>query len=169
MNKIGTQEIKTERLILRKLCIDDAEVLHQLGCLNGPLEEVTKNIEASINQYNNPLVFHWVIEYNKIPVGRIMAWEVSDYNEYCQLGYDVAKDYRCKGIMSEALKAVIMYLIEQVGANRVYCSVRTNNIGSNKCCIKAGMTLDGTLRKHYKSDNGFDNVNVYSFIKDDIK
>ena len=169
MKNIGTKEITTERLILRKIKLEDAEPLSASGSLSGTLEEVKKNIEARIKDYESPYTYHWVIEYNNMPIGRVLAWEVSTRDEYCQLGYNISPEYRNRGFMTEAIKAIIVYLVDAADFNRVYCNVRTNNIGSNKVCQKAGMTLDGVLRKHFKSDIGFDDVNVYSFIKDDWK
>lgn len=169
MKNTGTKEITTERLILRKIKLEDAEPLSASGSLSGTLEEVKKNIEARIKDYESLYTYHWVIEYNNMPIGRVLAWEVNAYNEYCQLGYDISPEYRNRGFMTEAIKAIIIYLVDEADFNRVYCNVRTNNISSNKVCQKAGMTLDGVLRKHFKSDIGFDDVNIYSFIKDDLK
>ena len=94
-----------------------------------------------------------------------MAWEISTYNEYCQLGFDVAKAYRNKGIMSEAIKAVFDYLLYQADFNRIYLQVRANNIASNKVCEKCGMILEGTMKNHFKSQNGFDDVNIWGITK----
>ncbi len=127
-----------------------------------------KNIENRIKDYDSPYTFHWVMEYNNIPIGRVLAWEVNPYDEYCQLGYDIAQEYRNQGLMTEAIKAILLYLLTEAEVNRVYCSVRVSNIASNKVCQNAGMVLDGTLRKHYKRDAGFDDVNVYSLIRDDL-
>ena len=165
MKQIGTNEIKTNRLLLRKIRLEDTTSLYELHCLSGSIEEVKKNIDNYINQYENPLIYHWIIEYEGKAIGRIMAWEVSTYNEYCQLGYDVALVYRNKGIMTEALKAVLDYLLYQSDFNRVYLQVRTNNIASNKVCEKCGMTLEGTMKKHFKSEYGFDDVNIWGITK----
>lgn len=165
MKQIGTNDIKTNRLLLRKIRIDDATSLYELGCLNGTIEEVTNNINNWIKQYENPLIYHFVIEYEGKAIGRIMAWEISTYNEYCQLGFDVAEAYRNKGIMSEAIKAVFDYLLYQADFNRIYLQVRANNIPSNKVCEKCGMILEGTMKNHFKSQNGFDDVNIWGITK----
>lgn len=165
MKQIGTNEIKTNRLLLRRIKIDDAFSLKDLGCLNGTIEEINKSIDNWIKQYNNPFSFHWVIDYDGKAIGRILVWEVSIYNEYCQLGYDVAEAYRNKGIMTEALKAVLDYLLNEVDFNRIYLQVRTHNISSNKVCEKCGMKLEGTMKNHFKSNDGFDDVNIWGLTK----
>ena len=45
MKQIGTNEIKTNRLLLRRIKIDDAFSLKDLGCLNGTIEEINKSID----------------------------------------------------------------------------------------------------------------------------
>lgn len=166
MKLLGTKDIKTNRLILRKIRLDDSISLKELCCLSGSIEEIQHNITNWIKQYNNPYTFHWVIEYEGKAIGRILAWEVSTYNEYCQLGYDVASIHRNNGIMTEALKAVINYLLDEIEFNRIYLQVRTNNIASNKVCQKCGMTLEGALKCHFKSQNGYDDVNIWAILKD---
>lgn len=168
MKVIGTREIITERLLLRKIKLEDAEPLLLSGSLTGTSDEAVKNIENRIEDYNSPHTFHWVIENNGRPIGRVLAWEVSLRDEYCQLGYDIAQEFRNRGFMTEAIKAVLLYLLTEAEFHRVYCSVRVSNVPSNKVCQKAGMILDGTLRKHYKSNNGYDDVNVYSLIREDL-
>lgn len=90
MKNTGTKEITTERLILRKIKLEDAELLSASGSLSGTLEEVKKNIEARIRDYESLYTYHWVIEYNNMPIGRVLAWEVNAHDEYCQLGYDIS-------------------------------------------------------------------------------
>ncbi|MCD8141678.1 MAG: GNAT family N-acetyltransferase [Clostridiales bacterium] len=168
MKNIGTQEITTQRLLLRKIKLEDAEPLLFSGSLSGTLDTARKNIENYIEEYNLSYTYHWVIDYDNKPIGRVLAWDVSLRDEYCQLGYDISQEFCSQGFMTEAIKAVLLYLLTKADFHRVYCSVRVPNIASNKVCQKAGMILDGTLRKHYKCNNGYDDVNIYSFIKDDL-
>ncbi len=169
MKPIGTQDIQTQRLFLRKLRQEDAGPLLTSGSFSGTPEEVANNVEARIREYDSPYAFHWVLEYDDQPIGRVLAWEVSPHDEYCQLGYDIAPEYRSQGLMSEALRAILRYLLTKVELNRVYCSVRASNIASNKVCQNAGMLLDGTLRKHRKCGADFEDVHVYSLLRDDLQ
>lgn len=52
----------------------------------------------------------------------------------CSAGYDIAPEMRGHGYMTEAVGAVIRYLLTQADANRVYCSVRAHNIASCRVC-----------------------------------
>lgn len=169
MKPNGTKIIRTERLCLRPPELSDAESLVRIKSLAMPLDEARKAVTAMVEELKKPFVFHWIITLDDIPIGRVKCWEVSPYNGYVQLGYDVGPDYRCRGYMTEAMQAVIQYMLIQADANRVYCSVREGNLASRRVCEKCGMRHEGTLRQHYaRQDGGFDDVRIYGILKSDL-
>jgi len=111
-----------------------------------------------------------VITLNGAVIGRVKAWDVAPYNGYLQLGYDIGAEYRNQGYMTEAVQAVVRYMLKEADANRVFCSVREGNIASRRVCEKVGMTHEGTLRQHYaRQDGGYDDVRIYGMIRQDIR
>lgn len=169
MKPIGTQIIRTERLCLRPPETSDAESLVRIKSLTMPLDEARKAVAAMVEELKKPFVFHWIITLDDTPIGRIKVWEVNPYNGYVQLGYDIGPDYRSQGYMTEAVQAVIQYMLFQADANRVYCSVREGNLASRRVCEKCGMQHEGTLRQHYaRQDGGFDDVRIYGILKSDL-
>lgn len=169
MKPIGTKGITTERLKLRAPKMEDAEALVHIRSLPMSLTEAMKAVAGMIEECGKPFCFHWIITLEGQVIGRIKAWDVNPYNGYLQLGYDVGADYRGFGYMTEAVGAVINFLLTEADANRVFCSVREMNIASRRVCEKCGMRLEGTLRQHYaRQDGGYDDVRIYGIIKDDI-
>ena len=148
MKAKGTDVIRTERLLLRPPAPDDAEALVASGSLTMTLPEAKTALSDMAAEAESPYVFHWVIELDGKAVGRVKGWEVSPHNGYVQLGYDVAPGMRGRGIMTEAVRAILRYLLTDVEANRVYCSVRTANAASRRVCEKCGMQQEGVLREH---------------------
>lgn len=72
--------------------------------------------------------------------------------------------------MTEAVRAVIRFMLTEAQANRVFCSVRAGNIASRRVCEKAGMRLEGVMRQHYASqDGGYDDVCIYGIVKADLE
>lgn len=169
MKPIGTQEIRTSRLLLRRPQRDDAAALVEIRSLAMPLGEAERCVAGMVEEAGKPFGFHWIITMDNRVVGRVKGWEVDPYNGYVQLGYDVGPAYRGQGIMTEAVGAVIRYLLLQAMAHRVYCSVRDSNTPSRRVCEKCGMTLEGTMRQHYaRQDGGYDDVCIYGIIRQDI-
>ena len=160
----------TSRLVLRAPQLTDAEVLVRIKSLPMSLAEAQKAVASMVDELHKPFTFHWVITLKGEVIGRVKAWDVSPYNGYLQLGYDVGPEYRGKGYMTEAVRAVIRFMLTEAQANRVFCSVRAGNIASRRVCEKAGMRLEGVMRQHYaRQDGGFDDVCIYGIIRADLE
>ena len=169
MRPIGSRIIKTQRLLLRGVQFDDAKALVHIKSLTMPLAEAEKAVSNMIADAKNPFVYHWVITLDGCVIGRIKAWDVNPYNGYLQLGYDIGAEFRQQGYMTEALQAVIRYMVFEADANRIFCSIRSGNVASRRVCEKAGLIHEGTLRQHYaRQDGGFDDVYIYGVVKSDL-
>ncbi len=166
MKPIGTRTMTTRRLTLRPPQITDAADLVAAGSLLMSVEEAKVCLSDMASQAAKPFGFHWVIMLEGKAVGRVKGWEVNPYNGYVQLGYDIAPEHRGKGYMTEAVGAVIRYMLTAAEANRVYCSVREENHASRRVCEKNGMQHEGVLRQHYaRQDGGYDDVHLYGILR----
>ena len=70
--------------------------------------------------------------------------------------------------MPEALRAVIEYLIEEVGLSRVAATHDRNNAKSGRVMEKAGMKYEGTLRAAVRNNQGIGDKVCYAILKDDL-
>lgn len=168
MKRIGTTALHTDRLCLRKLRKSDAAELFCAGVLGDTLTEAEEIVDNMIRYNDDPLNFHWVLEYEGKAVGRVKAWEVSVRDSYAQLGYDIGMAYRSLGLMTEAVRAVVRYLLTEAAFNRVYCIVRKNNIPSIRVCEKAGMTNEGVMRKHFAEGEAFADALVFGILASEL-
>ena len=169
MNAVGTKELHTPRLTLRKICAADTESLFECGCLGDSLEDAQRSVQKMIQCCNDPMNFHWVMDYQSHSIGRIKAWDISLRDNYAQLGYEIGAAFRSKGLMTEAVRAVCSYMLTEAGFNRLYCTIRENNLPSIRVCEKAGMTFDGIMRKHFKQSDGiYTDVRIYSILASEI-
>ncbi|WP_175537397.1 GNAT family N-acetyltransferase [Clostridium sp. DSM 8431] len=184
MNFNGTETIVTERLVLRKVEINDAEDMFYNWASD---KEVTKNltwpahnsIEVSkkvismwLEDYKKQDNYQWGIELKDTGklIGCISVVSINESIEEAALGYCIGKKFWNKGIMTEALKAVIDYLFKKVGFNRIEAYHNIDNIASGKVMIKAGMQYEGIRRAGCKDNNGrYVDVKVYSILKDEIE
>lgn len=73
----------------------------------------------STKDYEKMSTYHWAIEYEGKMIGSIAVMSVDDLRNNCKLGYCIGCDFGNKGIISEALAAVITFLFEKVGMNRI--------------------------------------------------
>lgn len=169
MKQLGTHELHTARLLLRKLRKEDAECLYFIGSLGNSLEEAVQLVENMIQYNDDPFTFHWTLDYQGKAIGRIKAWEIHPQHNYAQLGYDVGEPFRGQGLMTEAVRAVSEYLLKECEFNRVYCMVRESNPASMRVCEKAGMKHEGFLRNHWQEPDGnYVNVHYYGMLRSDL-
>lgn len=144
----------TERLQLRKLKMSDAAAMfamrshptaHQYLEKAPPknITEVEEKIKE-INQVmeNNGWVF-WVISLKNQSnlIGTIGLWNVSIAEEKADLGYEMHHDYQRKGLMQEALVAVLKYGFEQMECEKIEAMTHQDNLNSTKLLRRNNFTI----------------------------
>ncbi len=168
MNKVGTKTIETERLILRKFRIEDAEEMYENWAsdpevtrfLTWPAHanvEVTKRVIMDwLSRYEDGGYFNWVMELkeNGSVIGNISVVKLKENIEAADMGYCMSRAYWGKGLMPEALKAVMDFLFDEVGLNRVASCHDVNNPKSGRVMEKAGMKKEGIFRAAGKNNQG---------------
>jgi ribosomal-protein-alanine N-acetyltransferase len=68
------------------------------------------------------------------------------------LGFDLNHDYWNKGIMTEALNAVITFAKENIGPHRIQAEVVPENSASLRVLKKLGFTEEGLLKQFLKHE-----------------
>ena len=179
MKHIGTQNIETNRLLLRPFRIDDAQSMYE-NWANDP--EVTKflmwpvheSIEVSkailvdwTSHYCERDYYQWAIvlkENGDIPIGSISMVHKDDDIKMVHIGYCIGRKWWHKGITSEALQAIIKFFIIDVGMNRVESRHDHNNPNSGKVMLKCGMKYEGTKREGDWNNQGICDSSEYAII-----
>lgn len=151
MKHCGTQRLETERLILRRFVIDDAAAMYKNWASD---DEVTKYLmwhthtsidvsravtEEWVSSYSNEKYYQWAIvlkENGSEPIGSISAVHMNEDISMVHIGYCIGRNWWNKGITSEALKAVMDFFFENVGANRIESRHDPRNPNSGKVMKK---------------------------------
>lgn len=169
MNHIGTQYIETERLILRRFEPSDAPAMFANWASD---DEVTKfltwptHADVSVTegilgqwvpQYEKDDYYNWAIvlkEHGSQPIGNINVAHWSEDREAPEIGYCMGRRWWRRGIMTEALGAVLDFLFERVGVEQIVALHDTNNPHSGGVMRKCGMVFDGVQEKAGKNNQG---------------
>ena len=181
MNRLGTKTIETDRLILRRFRLEDAEYMyHNWACDPEVTRFLTwpphKNTDVSkmvlqewIPQYEDGSYFSWAVELKEIsqPIGSIAVVKLNEEVGSADMGYCIGRKYWGQGLVPEALKAVMDYLFDEVGLNRVAACHDVNNPKSGRVMEKAGMKLEGILRSAGKNNQGICDEVWHSMIRSD--
>lgn len=181
MNHKGTIQIETDRLILRRFVMEDAAEMYANWAsddevtkyLTWPTHEsvnVTKMILQSwIDRYENSDYYNWgiVLKDNNQLIGNISVVSHSDEKESAILGWCMSRKLWGKGIMPEVATAVVKYLFEEVGFNRIAADHDIDNPKSGRVMQKIGMKYEGTLRANGKNNQGIIDEVWYSILRDE--
>ncbi|MHB1153330.1 MAG: GNAT family N-acetyltransferase [Eubacteriales bacterium] len=150
---ISNITIKTERLILRPWKVSDAGDFFEYASVEGVGEmagwkhhesiEISKMILQSFISEKN--VFAVVNKENNKVIGSLglhFSW-ANDEPEYHNLklkeiGYVLSKEYWGKGLMPEAVKAVIDFCFNKCGLDALTIGHFTTNIQSRRVIEKCG-------------------------------
>jgi len=175
--------METPRLILRRGVREDAEPMFH-NWASDP--EVTKyltwstyeNVESAytildlwISEYGKLNFYQWMIELKELgqPIGSISVVRQNDRVEEAEIGYCIGSQWWHKGIMTEALTAVIEYLFTEVGMNRIAARHDPNNPHSGGVMRKCGMKYEGTNRACDRNNQGICDAAQYSILRSEWK
>ena len=172
------KELETERLILRKVALNDLDDLfNNWGSDVNTTKFLTfkthENKETTLKFVNNWISSYekggleWAVELkeNHQVIGMVSADKSYKY-KCVELGYSISSKYWNKGLMTEALNEIIKYLLNECDYNVIEAIIPSNNIGSIKVAEKCGLTLEATLKNRYKDkDDIVQDLQIYSIIK----
>lgn len=174
----GTQTLRTPRLTLRRFTPDDAQAMFENWASDARVtryltwqphispEATAQLLKDWCATYENPSTYNWVLEYAGVPIGSIGAAHLSERDESAELGYCMGYAYWGKGLMTEAVRAVIDYLFAEVGLNRVTILHAAGNPASGKVARKCGLTYEGTHREAFQSASGeFHDLLQYAILR----
>lgn len=167
------QTIICESIILRKFKGTDAQdvleyssdeetVKHLIWAGAKTLEEAKESI------YNNylsaPGTFAIALKENDKCIGDISI-KMNATHERAVFGYMLSRAYWGRGIMSEALNAVLTLCFDKLELHRVEGGHFTGNEASGRVMEKCGMVKEGVARGVYKAHGVFRDEVRYGILR----
>lgn len=172
-------QLETERLTLRKVKPTDAEAIfsyasrpevtaHLSWPIHRSLEDTYRFIQGLIYGYCEGTAADWgmILKEEDRFLGTIGFASVSRIHGYGEVGYVLHPGYWGRGIVSEALRAVIEFAFDN-GLNRVEAIHAVENPASGRVMQKAGMTYEGTLRKRCILAGERRDVKMYAILREE--
>ena len=177
----GTTVLETPRLILRRAQVSDAEPMFYNWASD---DEVTRFLtwptyktvdtaypilEHWVKSYENPDFYLWMIVPKELgqPIGSISVVNHRDDIAEAEIGYCIGKRWWHKGIMTEALHAVMNYLFDEAGFNRIEAKHDVNNPNSGAVMKKCGMRFEGISRQSDRNNQGICDLATYGILRSD--
>jgi [ribosomal protein S5]-alanine N-acetyltransferase len=172
-------ELSTERLLLRKITMEDIQdifflrsdttIYQFLG--KEPATDlkqaeefialVTKNIE------NNDSII-WAIVLKEAPskvIGTICFWNMQKEHYRTEIGYALDPAQWRKGIMKEAILKVLDYGFEEIGLHSVEARLSAANTASAAVLESTGFVKEAYFKEDFFHRGKFEDTLVYSRLK----
>lgn len=151
--------LETERMIFRRLVMDDLDALYALYSdketrqyfpdgTDGTLtfDETKEELEWFLNGHpEHPELGLWatILKETNQFIGRcgLLPWTIEERAEV-EVAYLLDKRYWRQGLGTEAAQAILRYGFEQLHLSRLICMVDPGNQASIKVATRIGMTLE---------------------------
>ena len=172
--------IETPRLILRRMTLRDAPDLyayskdpevarHVLWSAHRSVWDTKAYIRFMLQQYRLGEPSSWCLvdrESGKA-IGTIGFMSFSPENSTVEIGYSLARSHWNRGLMTEALEAVLREVFETLKLHRVEAQHFSANPSSGRVMEKCGMTHEGHLRRRIYNKGEFQDVEMWGILRRD--
>jgi ribosomal-protein-alanine N-acetyltransferase len=174
--------LETERLILRKMAPSDAEAVFAYASDREVTRYVIWETHRTVEDSRAFLEFEsskresggepeWGIVYKGdhcfVGTCGIVSWEPD--HARAELGYVLSRDYWGRGLMVEAVRAVISFGFQRMDLNRIEARCTAENVASARVMEKAGMVYEGTLRQREVIKGAYRDVKVYAILRREFR
>lgn len=164
--------LTTNRLILRALNPGDGDALFRLRSdervnryLNRESAITKADADAFIQKINQLIQdnrsFYWALNLKDNPelIGTICYWNLDTEKDMAEIGYELLPDYQGKGLMQEAITAVIHYGFNEIRLKAITALPHPANENSVKLLKRNDFWLDA--KHEYVTEEEADGLAVY--------
>ncbi|MCR8849321.1 GNAT family N-acetyltransferase [Rossellomorea sp. SC111] len=178
----GTPALKTNRLTLRKMRMDDTRSAfdhwlsderisdHRVSPALKTGAETKLRLEKIVNAYDSKEVCHWGIELNdgRDLIGEIDLYDFDLTTGNCEVSYSIGYDWWNKGYGTEALKAVVEFAFTHMNVHKLSAAHNTDNPASGRIMEKAGMKQEGVIRHMIRNaKDQYKDCAVYGLLREE--
>jgi ribosomal-protein-alanine N-acetyltransferase len=175
--------LHTPRLILREIRQADAEAILRVrgdirvtrlnsGQPMRSVDEARELIEKARQAFADQRRIDWGITLKANPEAGVIGRCGFNYwlrqDRRASIGYDLAYIYWGKGIMTEAVRAMVAFGFDQLDLNRIEADADAENIGSMRVLEKVGFRREGMQRDQYFEWDEFHDLVLFGLLRDEF-
>ena len=172
-------EIETERLLLREIVPEDVEQIFAIFSDQKVVEHYDLYSYSEVDQaqelidfFDESFELERAIRWGIVPkdgdfiVGTCGYVWLRQYRG--EIGYELASSYWRRGIMSEALNAILEFGFTELHLNRVEALVMAENEPSAGLLRHLGFQEEGLLRQHDFFKGQFHDMRLFALLRSDF-
>ncbi len=172
-------EIKTARLLLRKITKKDAPEILKLRSDENVMRYIDKEKTTTITQaeeFINGVIqslninagITWAITLKEEPdilIGTIGYWRLIKEHYRAEIGYMLNPEYWKKGIMKEALLKVIDIGFNELKLHSIEAHINPANVASARILTSSGFVQEAYFKEDFFFNGTFGDTAIYSRIQ----
>ena len=158
-----SRDLRTESLLLRAMVIEDTAAMYEIysdeetmrywAC--APLEDLAaaeKFVREDIDWAERGEAINWTITVGDTDraIGKCILLRYSESNRRAEVGYILHRDFWRKGLMFEAMSAVVDFAFNELGLHRLEADTDPCNAGSLGLLEKLGFQREGLFRDRWQ-------------------
>jgi ribosomal-protein-alanine N-acetyltransferase len=173
-------DLRTPRLLLRRLRMEDAGDIFAYASdpqvttyvfweAHRTLDDTREYLQRTLKGYADGLPPCWGIQHlgDGVIIGGCAFHEVSAMNLRGEIGYALARKYWGRGLMTEAVRAMLDYGFNTLQLNRMEARCDVENTASWRVMEKAGMKFEGVLRQNIILHGRPRDAKMYGILRED--
>jgi len=171
--------IENETTVLRRMTADDSESLFAVlsdievtryydDAAFTAVSQAREQIDAWEHGYESKRSIRWGIALKGDPtlIGSCGYYGFHPWHMRASIGYELNRTYWRRGIMTEALSAIVTLGFEAVGLHRIQAVVMPENTASIRLLERLGFRTEGTLREFENwGEKGFPDLQMLSLLR----
>lgn len=170
--------LTTERLVLRELRDDDAEAANRLFADPEVMRFIGRPPHQSIEETReflakNRILFperqgvKWAITLRGDDrlIGSCGHWRLMKEHSRAEVGYDLMREHWGKGLMREALHAVLHYGFVDMELHSAEAQIDPDNDRSRKVLMGLGFTEDGRIRENFYAMGRYTDTVIFTLLR----
>jgi ribosomal-protein-alanine N-acetyltransferase len=169
--------LETERLLLRRLTLEDAPEMFSMRSNAEAMKYICRPVQTTIEEaktqilkinemvnFNDGIGWAVCFKHQKALIGTVSFHHIQKEHYRAEIGYMLQPDHWQKGIISEAVKAIIDYGFNELKFHSIEAHIDPSNIASEKVLQKFKFVKEAYYKENFYFDNRFLDTAVYSLL-----
>jgi RimJ/RimL family protein N-acetyltransferase len=172
-------QIKTERLLLRRLIKEDAEQIFKLRSDKNVMKFIGKKPITTLKEamdffdlvddsLENNTGITWAMALLDSPenlIGTIGLWRLIKEHFRAEIGYMLQPEYWKKGFTKEAAFKVIEYGFDEMKLHSIEAHIHPGNTASAKLLESTGFIREAYFKEAFFVNGTFEDTAIYSLLQ----
>ena len=174
--------LETERLLLRRITPEDADAILALRgnpeimkYIPRPLATSRDDALAHVTMIESKILdntgINWgiTIKGNPEMIGLIGHYKLQPENHRAEIGYMLLPEFHGKGIITEAIRAALIYGFDQMQLHSIEAVIDPGNTASEIVLQKNGFVKEAHILENEYYDGKFWDTVIYSILRRNFK